>query len=295
MLVNRILKKIFVDDWILKLVALLITLTLWMGVTGLRTPTTARLKSVALNLKVQNDVEVMSAPVSEVDLVVTGDKRKVDLLNPRDLVASLDLTSVEPGERTVQVTADNIRVELPTGVRLESVEPGIIPVTLERVLEKYVPVKVEVSGSLPVGFEVYSTTANPSVIRVRGPESIVRTVDSVTTEKIALKGRQDDFSLSEVALQAVNPKARLEDIVVGVQVKIGEKRVEKQVSVPVTLDGKRRIALVTLYGPSASLETLKPEDLGVEPVKDSNGELGITVTVPSPLKGSVEVRKRQIK
>lgn len=295
MLINRILRKIFVDDWIMKLVALLITLTLWMGVTGLRTPTTARLKSVALNLKVQNDVEVMSAPVAEVDLVVTGDKRKVDLLNPRDLVASLDLTSVEPGERTVQVTADNIRVELPTGVRLESVEPGIIPVTLERVLEKYVPVKVEVSGALPVGLEVYSATANPSAIRVRGPESVVRTVDSVTTEKVALKGRMDDFSVSEVALQAVNPKARLEDTVVGVQVKIGEKRVERQVSVPVSFDGKRRTAVITLYGPAAAFETLRPEDLGVEPSRDSNGDLSVTVMIPSSLKGTVEVRKRQIK
>lgn len=295
MLINRVLRKIFVDDWILKLVALLITLTLWMGVTGLRTPTTARLKSVALNLKVQNDIEVMSAPVAEVDLVVTGDKRKVDLLNPRDLVASLDLTSVEPGERTVQVTAENISVELPTGVRLESVEPGVIPVTLEKVLEKEVPVKVEVFGAIPPGMEVYSAIANPSTIRVRGPESIVRMVDAVTTEKVALKGRQDDFSVSEVALQAVNPKARLAETVVGVQVKIGEKRVEKQVSVPVTLEGKKRTAIITLYGPAASFETLKPEDLGVEPSRDSNGEPSVTVTVPNSLKGSVEVRKRQIK
>ena len=86
------------------------------------------------------------APIEVVDLVVTGDKRKVDLLNPRDVVASLDLTTVQPGERQVQVTPSNISIDLPSGVRLESVEPGIIPVTLERVLEKEVLVKVETTG-----------------------------------------------------------------------------------------------------------------------------------------------------
>lgn len=295
MLINRLLRRVFLDDWILKLVALIITLTLWMGVTGLRTPTTARLKSVALNLKVQNDVEVMSAPVSEVDLVVTGDKRKVDLLNPRDLVASLDLTSVEPGERTVQITSYNIIVELPTGVRLESVEPGVIPVTLERVLEKEIPVRVETSGVPPSGFEVYSSIASPSTVKVRGPESVIRTIDSVSTEKVPLKGRQDDFSVADVVLQALNPKARLTESVVGVQVKLGERRTERQVSVPVTVEGRKRTALITLYGPSASFDALRPEDLELGISKDTNGEPALTVNVPSALRGSVEVRKKQLR
>lgn len=238
MFVNRVIRKIFVDDWILKVVALIISLTLWMGVTGLRTPTTARLKSVALNLKVRNDFEIMSAPISEVDLVVTGDKRKVDLLNPRDLVASLDLSSVEAGERTVQVTADNISVELPTGVRLESVEPGVIPVTLERVVEKSIPVTVETSGTAPAGYEV-TAFANPATVKVRGPESLIRSIDSVSTEKVSLKGRQGDFSVSEVGIQALGPKVRLNEMVVGVQVKIAERKAEKPAPAPAS-DAKKR-------------------------------------------------------
>jgi hypothetical protein len=45
-------------------------------VTGLRAPTTARFRSIPLNLRVSSDIEVTNSPVQEVDLVITGDKRR---------------------------------------------------------------------------------------------------------------------------------------------------------------------------------------------------------------------------
>ena len=119
--------------------ALVITFALWLGVTGLRAPTTARLKNVTLNLRVSNSIEVTNSPVQEVDLVVTGDKHKIDQINPRDLVASLDLTEVQAGDRTVQITPENVNVELPTGVKLEEVQPNKIAIKLEAVMEREIP------------------------------------------------------------------------------------------------------------------------------------------------------------
>lgn len=292
---KRLVQRVFVNDWQLKLVAAIVTFALWMGVTGLKTPTTARLKGVALILNVQNDTEVMSAPVEFVDLVVTGDKRKVDLLNPRDLVASLDLSAVEPGERTVQITTSNVSVELPTGVRLESIEPGIVPITLERVLEREVPVKVETTGSLATGLEVYTAVSDPSTVKVRGPESVVRQLEFVSTEKVSIRNRQDDFSVGTIGLQAVNPKARFENTVVSVRVVIGAKRTERQLSVPVTVDGRRRTAVLTVYAPTEVFSELNAEDLKVTVEKTPSGDSSIEVTIPSRFRDSVEVTKKALK
>lgn len=292
---KRLVHRLFINDWQLKLVAAIVTAALWMGVTGLKTPTTARLKGVALILNVQNDTEVMSAPVEFVDLVVTGDKRKVDLLNPRDLVASLDLSSIEPGERTVQITTSNVSVELPTGVRLESIEPGIVPITLERVLEREVPVKVETTGSLASGLEVYTAVSDPSTVKVRGPESVIRQLEFVSTEKVSIRNKQDDFSVGTIGLQAVNPKARFENTVVSVRVVIGAKRSERQISVPVTVEGRRRTAVLTVYAPVEVFSELNPEDLKVSVEKGSDGEPSIQVTVPSRFRDSVEVTKKALK
>ncbi|HNU09206.1 MAG TPA: hypothetical protein PKO33_15670, partial [Pyrinomonadaceae bacterium] len=48
---SGILRKVFLEDWTMKLIALVITLALWFGVSGLREPKTERLRSVALNLR----------------------------------------------------------------------------------------------------------------------------------------------------------------------------------------------------------------------------------------------------
>ena len=49
--VKHIARKIFLEDWPMKVVALVITLALWLGVTGLSTPTTQRLTGVPLSLR----------------------------------------------------------------------------------------------------------------------------------------------------------------------------------------------------------------------------------------------------
>jgi hypothetical protein len=295
--IGRLLIALILKDWQLKALALGITVILWAGVTGLRTPATAKLRSVALKLEINSESEVMSAPIEVVDLVVTGDKRKVDLLNPRDVVASLDLTTVQPGERQVQVTPSNISIDLPSGVRLESVEPGIIPVTLERVLEKEVLVKVETTGAVASGFEVYRTQPNPAVVRVKGPESLVRGIESINTVEVSLKDRRTDLNLSQLALEPLGPKIRYGVSSVSLQAVIGEKRVEKTLPVPFTLEGRSRVALVTLLTPPGVSQDLRPDDFEIEvqsPRESSAGTI-LKAKVPSKFTSLVEVKKTAIK
>ena len=116
---KHILKKIFLEDWLMKLVALGITLALWLGVTGLSTPTTQRLTSVPLSLRFSNNIEVTNEPIQEVDLVVSGDKRRLAQINKNDLIVSLDISDVMPGDRVINLTPENVGVSLPTGVKLD--------------------------------------------------------------------------------------------------------------------------------------------------------------------------------
>ena len=293
--IGRLVFRVFVNDWQLKLVALVVTLALWIGVTGLKTPTTARMKGVALILNVQGDVEATSS-VEFVDLVVSGDKRKVDLLNPRNLVASLDLSNVPQGERSVQVTTDNLNIrELPNGVKLEAVEPAAVQVTLERILERSIPVKVETQGAVAPGFEFYSASASPATVTVRGPESRLKGVESVVTEKVSIKGRQTGFPVTSVELQPLGPRIRIGESSVSVNVSIGEKRVERQVTVPVTVDGKKRNAVLTLYGPTDVFAVLKPEDIEVQVTSSSDGSQSVSVDLPGSIRDSVEVRRKVLR
>ena len=59
---RHIVRKIFFEDWALKLTALVITLGLWFGVTGLSKPTTKRL-TVPLVPSIQNNTEITNSPI----------------------------------------------------------------------------------------------------------------------------------------------------------------------------------------------------------------------------------------
>ncbi len=292
--IRQLLRRVFLDDWLIKVVALIITFALWLGVTGLRDATTARLKNIALNLRVSNNIEVTNSPVEEVDLVVTGDKRKIDQINPRDLVVSLDLTEVQAGDRTVQITPQNVIVELPTGVKLEEVQPNKIAVKLEAVLERAIPVRPETQGSVADGFEVYGTAVLPNKVNVRGPESYINSLDFVSTERIDLESHNADFTAQQVGLNIVNPKVTLIDTVVDVVFKVGEKRNERLFIIPVQAENKSETATVVLYGAHSVLDALKSENLGVENVKTESGENSLRLVIPANIQGKVEIRKFKI-
>lgn len=286
---RRLLKRIFLDDWLIKTLAMLITVALWLGVTGLRAPTTARLRSIQLNIRVGNDIEITNSPVQEVDLVITGDKRKIDQLNPRDLVVSLDLADITAGERAVQITPENVNVELPSGIKIEEIQPNKIAVKLERVEERDITVKAETEGSVAENYEIYNETVSPVKVRVRGPESFVKTLDFISTEKINLENRDADFMVRQVALNVINPKITLLDTAVDVAFKVGEKRIERLFVIPIQSENKR--ASVILFGAHSIVEPLKSEDLRVESLKNEAGETVLKLILPAEIQDKVEIRK----
>lgn len=289
---KHILKKIFLEDWVMKLVALAITLALWLGVTGLSTPTTQRLTSVPLSLRFSNNIEVTNSPIQEVDLVVTGDKRKLAQINKNDLIVSMDISDVTPGDRVISLTPETVGVSLPTGVKLDEIQPSRIAVRIEAVEEREIAVKVETSGDIPEGYEVYSETIIPQKIRVRGPANFIRSLSFVSTEPIDLTHRTADFSAKQIPVGVANPKATVLETVVDVAFRIGEKRVERVYSIPI--DGGRRASIV-LFGGQSLFENVRTENLRVDVSKNDAGEDVPKVILPPALDGKVEIRSVKLR
>lgn len=291
---RRLVRRVFYDDGLIKLFALLITLALWLGVTGLRAPITTRLNSVSLKPRVSSNLEITNSPATEVDLIITGDKRKIDQINSENLIVSFDLTEAQAGEQVIQLTPENVNVELPTGVKLEEIQPNKIAVKLETVQEREVAVRPDIEGSVADGFEIYSAVALPQKVRVRGPESFVKSLDFVSTEKINVENQQADFNVQQVPLNVVNPKITLLDAVIDVVFKIGERRIEKLFIVPVQSETEGKTATVVLYGARSLLNNLRKENLKVQILKNEVDEDSLQLNLPAGIQGQVEIRKLKI-
>ncbi len=293
--VKHILRKVFLEDWVMKLVALAITLALWLGVTGLSTPTTQRLPSVPLSLRFSNNIEVTNSPIQEVTLVVTGDSRRLAQIDKNDLVVSMDISDVMPGDRVISLTPETVAVSLPTGVKLEDISPRSMAVRIETVEEREVRVQAETDGSVADGYELYGETVNPAKVRVRGPAGFVRSLESVSTERIDLSDRTADFSALQVPIGIANPQASvITGTVVDVAFRIGEKRIERMYSVPVSDETGRR-AQVVLFGGRSLFENLKASDLRVEVDENVGGQDVPQAILPPTLEGKVEIRSVKLR
>jgi YbbR domain-containing protein len=288
--VKQILRKVFLEDWLIKLVALFVTLSLWLGVTGLSTPTTTRLTGIPLTLRFPSNTEITNSPPNDVDIVITGDKRRIDQINRNDLVISVDLANAQPGDLVIQLTPDNVNLALPTGVKLDEIYPNRITVRLEVVEEKEVSVVIETEGELPDGLEIYEQSVVPELVRVRGPASFIKALTSVSTERIQLSERREDFVARQVPLNLANPKAVVVEAVVDVLFKIGERRMERVLLVPIGDETGRR-AKVVLFGPRSLVIGLRPDDLTVEIIRNETGEVGPKLTLPNEIIGRVEVKE----
>lgn len=290
---RRLARKIFIDDWPMKLIAAVITLALYFGVAG--ETGSGTLYNVPLNLLIADNAELTNTPTQQVDIILKGDKTKIDeLIRKNDLVAYCDLRNVPTSDGAIDLTPETIRIDLPAGVRLSEIRPRQIAIKLEAVIEKDVPVKAEKEGHVPEGSQVYTETVVPAKVRVRGPASYIKTLEFVSTEKISLDNKTTDFSARQVAVTVSNPKARVLDAVVDVVFRIGEKRGERLISAALKGDATGKKIPITVMGALSVLKGIKPGDLKVEMVEDDSGKkIPQLVDLPADLQGKIEIKQEE--
>jgi hypothetical protein len=291
---RRWLRALFLEDWTLKALAMLITLGLWYAVTTQRAPATKRLHAVPLEFLLPDGVDIGNDPLDKVDVTLEGSQDKLAVLTARDLVAQVDVTGLLPGDRTPRLTDKNVSMDLPDGVRILGITPRSLTLHLEPVVMGEVPVEARFEGAPPAGFARGPAQVMPERIRVRGPQSHVAAVERAYTETISLAGRRETLVLPQVAVDIPDHKVVPLDASVSVRVEIGEEQSERRfTNVPVRGDGGGTVtpdsASVTLRGPRSVVETLRPDDLRLVIMQGEDGRPSARLTLPPGAQGRVEL------
>lgn len=292
---ERWLRFVFVEDWGTKLLALVIALALWYGVTGQRKPTTIRVPRVPLNFRLPGDTEISNEPRTEVEITLTGNKRALDTINVRDLIANVDVSDFRPGEHSVMLTPERVTMGLPDGVQYGDIQPNNVLLRLEPRLDRELEVEVRHTGNIPAGYELRGIVVKPEKIKVRGPASHLSTLQKATTEMVSLDGRKESFTLPQTAIEIPDKKVDLIEGVVSVTFEIGEERVEKSlagVSV-IASDGTQvrpETVSVTLYGERSVINQLRADNLKLVLDVAEDGSFTPRLELPADLKERVQLR-----
>ena len=261
-------RGLILKDWTLKLLALGITLVLWYGVTGQRAPVTERIAGAHLTFRLPEHFVVSNNPRADVDLTVTGGRQLLDRLRGRDLEVVVNLNEDGPGDHTLLLNSNSVKVALPEGVTLNRIEPNTVKVRLEASIERELPVEVPAAGQLPAGRELYAIRAQPATVRVSGPASRVNALNKVESEPVSLNGHNDNFGLERLRLLLPDEQVDLVDALVKVTFDIGEQRAERTLEGVATrgpegFKAAPEKAAVTILGPRSVIEQLRAADVEI--------------------------------
>src|SRR5688500_3629211 len=195
---EKLLRRIFLEDWSLKLLSLAIAVVLWLLVTGQNEPVTAHV-NVQLNFIRPQSLEISNDPPRTVDVMLTGSRNKLDDLTSLDLVATVDISDQRAGERVLRL-ADKALIPLPQGIKVDGYQPSAIPIHLEPIVERQVAIEPKLEGKPADGLEVYAVYPRKGSVAVRGPASRVAGLQKLTTETIWLAGHKENFAVTDIAI-----------------------------------------------------------------------------------------------
>lgn len=103
-----------------------------------------------------------------VTVEVAGQRNLYPGLRSENVTCEVDLGDLKPGRYRLP-----IRPILPSGARLIKVSPGYAGVQLVKVVERLVPIRLEVKEGLPQGAFLESVKIKPPEVTVVGPEEVV--------------------------------------------------------------------------------------------------------------------------
>jgi len=169
-------------------------------------------------VNVPTEMVITSEVPRFLSLRVRGPLSRLRSLDPTQTGVVIDLRGATEGERDFAVETRNVVV--PAGVEVLAVSPAQVPMRLERVGRKRVPVKPRTVGEPAAGMAVGTVEADPPTVMVSGPRLQLDRLQSVPTDPVDVDGADGSVDVL-VAVRAPQSLMRVvEPLAVRVIVKV---------------------------------------------------------------------------
>ena len=220
----KTLKRIFIENFLIKLFSLVFAVALWLHVVARGTAEVNFIVPLELRDIPQNMMVVGQTP-GYVDVRLQGQEGMVKRLSARDISAFVSLSDAKTGELAFNLSPSNVTV--PGTIKVAGISPSEVKLHLEKILKKELAVKSEVTGRPAPGYKVESVDVFPKTVTAQGPESSLRKITEALTASVSVDGATGSFD----KLARVEPPAEY-----------GVKLEEYSVRITVTLSKTRKQA-----------------------------------------------------
>jgi YbbR domain-containing protein len=242
-------------DWGYKVLSMIFALLMWYFVVG----------EDKVDLTIYVPIEITNLPQSliisnqfrkQLEVTISGPRGLVRSISSQHITRSIDLANAKPGTQVFQNKPESIN--LPRGITIQRIQPANITLTIDKLLEKELPIKPVLTGEPAEGFEILSVTAKPAMLSLKAPAEALKDTLFLVTQPIEVNGRNLSLTNRQVALDVKPEIAELigESLIL-VNVVIREKTIPREFSdIPVEFS---HAAERTAYQLSPASVTVKVE------------------------------------
>ncbi len=165
-------------------ISLILAVVLWAFVVIVINPqATKTFEGVQVQLLNQDGLQARGLAVDNsidqatIDVVVEGNSNTLNTMTVEDITITADLFDRNKGENSIPIA-----VQVPEGVRVQSLSQDNIIVNIEDNITIEEEIELNIIGELPTTYKLKTTILDPSKIEISGAESLVEKVDRVVVE-----------------------------------------------------------------------------------------------------------------
>lgn len=216
-----------------KIISLLFAIFMWFYIIQVQNPEIEKnIKDIPVQftkseleergLTLTNDKEI------QIDIKVRGQRKHISNIKKEDIAAVADASKID----TTGTHEININVILPYGsIELLEQNPQYITVTVDEIIVAEKKVLINQIGNPKMGYCVSDYKVTPEVVKIKGPKSIVNTIDAVTAD-VDVGGKDEDVTVADAPIRFMGtsgeifntPYVVLETEVADVHCTISKKR-----------------------------------------------------------------------
>ncbi len=190
---NLIRRWVLHNFW-LKALSLLLATGLWMAISPDEESAEVAVRVPIEFQHVPPHLEISSITIPEAQIRVRGPERVIRQLRATDIHAELELKDAKPGERTFDLTAEQVRHQ--RDLHVVQVVPGQVHLTFDMRLTRDVEIHPRVTGTFAAGEQIAKVIVNPERITITGPQHHVELVDAATTDPVDASGTKTTATFS---------------------------------------------------------------------------------------------------
>ncbi|MGB8951267.1 MAG: CdaR family protein [Candidatus Aminicenantales bacterium] len=204
---KRQIKNLFVRNWALKLLSLILAATLWLTLIPEEKISSEKTLNIPLEThNIPSDMELVVKPVSTIDVTIRAPNRLINQISPTNVRAILNLEKATVNQEDYPLNPDMISV--PSGAEVIKVLPNKVNLKLEKTKEVRMEIEPTLIGKLPETFTINKIEVIPANVSVKGPESRIKIKDKVRTSPIDISALTQSTEY-EVDLILPKPDLRL--------------------------------------------------------------------------------------